>query len=278
LKCLTKQTKQFISLILFIFLLLPVNNDAFAAQPSLADLKVKARNLVSQYVSEEIAVKIFGPAAEYITLPTIPKVSCSSKDDNCDKSQVVKSEDELSKEQKEKYNLAYLRELHKVTRNRKADSNFIVKWMNVMGQGASREGVYRAMVLDSTYAGLENFENPLNDATINFSVTYLKKYVGKTIKSSSLEAINFYTLKRIATERSLEVIDELAKKPVDLARWYAVLSSELATSFPHLWNKNKARQNQSANYHLSWAHKAPSQHLRSEVIIKLHSVFNNLGK
>ena len=269
-------TKQFISLILFSFLLFPARNDAFAADGSLGDLKIKVRNLVSKYVSEDIAVTIFGTAPVIITMPPIPKITCSSKDENCDKAQVVKSEKELSPEQKEKYNLAYLKELHKVTRNRKADRNFIVKWMNVMGQGASREGVYRAMVLDNTYAGLENFENPLNDATIDFSVNYLKKYVGKTIKASSLEALNFYTLKRIATERSLEIVDELSKKPADLSRWYGVFSSELATNFPHIWNKNKVRQNTSASYHLSWAKKAPSQHLRSEVIIKLHSVFNNL--
>ncbi|MBT7610042.1 MAG: hypothetical protein HN576_09815 [Bacteriovoracaceae bacterium] len=266
-----------IILVFLLALLFPSANYA-AEKSKLDELKSKVRGYVSQYIGEDIASKVFGTLPVQILLPKIPKIICSSKDENCDKAIVIRTEDELSKVQKEKYNLSFLQELHLVTRNRKADKNFVVKWMNVMNQGASREGVYRALVLDNTYAGLENFENPLNDATIEFAIGFLKKFVGKKVKATSLESLNFYSLKRIATERSLEIIDELSKRPEDLSRWYAVFSADIAESFPSLWNKNKVRKNTSAPYHLAWANKAPSQHLRSEVIIKLHLVFNSLSR
>jgi hypothetical protein len=272
--------KKIISVTILCILLFP--SIRYAApeneKSKLDELKSNIRGYISKHIGEDIAVKIFGSKPVVITLPPIPKIKCTSTDENCGKSQVVKTESELTVKQKEKYNLSFLQEIHLVTRNRKANKNFVVKWMNVMNQGASREGVYRALVLDNTYAGLENFENPLNDETIDFAIGYLKKFAGQKVKPASLESLNLYTLKRIATERSLEIIDELSEKPKDLSRWYAVFSSDLATSFPTIWNKNTVRENKSAPYHLAWADKAPSQHLRSEVIIKLHSVFNNLSR
>lgn len=149
--------------------------------------------------------------------------------------------------------------------------------MNVLHQGGTREGVYRALVLDSTYAGLENYPNPLNDGLIDFAVEYYTTYVGRTIKKESLEKINFYTLKRLATERTLEVVDELGKNKDHLQRWYAVFSGDLAKRFPEIW-QNKIRKDTNKKFHLSWAKQAPSQHLKSEVIIKLHKAFNYLMK
>lgn len=267
-----------LSRIIFVSLFLMISAPVLAQDSGGNSLKLKIRGLVSQYLGEELATKYFGEDPNAITLPAIPKISCDSKSSECDKGGVTINEEKLTPEQREKYNLSFLSEIHQVTRNRKADKNFLVKWMNVMSQGGSREGVYRAMVLDGTYAGLENFENPINDGTIEYAISYFKTYLGRNVKSSSFEEMNFYSLKRIVTERTLEILDELSKTPDDLNRWYAVFSMDLAKKYPELWGKNQVRKNQSASFHLAWAGKAPSQHLRSEVIIKLHSVFNHLSR
>ena len=263
---------------LFIFLLLAQPSLGFSQSEQPNTLKLKIRGLVSQYLGEETASKYFGESPDAVTLPKIPKLVCDSKTTNCGKGGITINEEKLSIEQRQKYNNSFLSELHQVTRNRNANKNFLMKWMNVMDQGASREGVYRAMVLDGTYAGLENLEDPINDGTIQFAIDYFKTYLGKRVKPNSFEQMNFYSLKRIITERSLELLDELSKKPDDLNRWYAIFSMDLAKKYPQLWQKNKVRQNQSSLFHLSWAAKAPSQHLRSEVIIKLHSVVNHLSR
>ncbi len=240
-------------------------------------IKEEARNYVSKHLGNEVATEIFGPTLKKISLPEIPKGTCGPKSSQCATPQEEINEGQLSAEQKEKYNLIFLKEVFKATRNRKADRNFIVKWMNIMEQGASREGIYRSLVLDNTYAGLENFENPLNDATMDFSIHFLETYLDKKISRKSLERMNLYTLKRIITEKTLEVVDELSRKPKELSRWYAVFSAELAKSYPHLWKKNKVRSNGSAHFHLAWANKAPSQYLKSEIIIKIHSLLNDLN-
>ena len=61
----------------------------------------------------------------------------------------------------------------------------------------------------------------------------------------------------------------------DLYLWYAVFSSELATVYAPLL-KTEIRQNTRLEYHLEWARSMPIQHIKSEFIIKLHSVMNGL--
>lgn len=249
--------------------LIPVSSYALDMQ----EIKEKLRPHVVKYLGEESAVKFLGEDPNNVKLPPIPKVV-----ENATSVDVYNDEEEtenIPKDKRDAYNQAYVTEAFQAVRNMKANRNDIAKWMNVLTQGGTREGMYRALVLDSTYAGLENYPSPLNDDLITFATEYYTTYVGRSIKKASLENINFYTLKRLATERTLEVIDELRKNKDNLHKWYAVFSGDLAKRYPEIW-KNKVRKETNKRFHLNWAKQAPGQHLKSEVIIKLHKTFNYL--
>ncbi|MCO4795481.1 MAG: hypothetical protein KC493_17300 [Bacteriovoracaceae bacterium] len=258
-------------LVIFMFTLFPISSYAL----DMAEIKEKLRPHAVKYLGEETAVKFLGEDPNEVKLPPIPKVI-----ENATSIDVYNDKEDLGnipKDKQDAYNQAFVTEVFGAVRNMKANRNDVAKWMNVLSQGGTREGMYRALVLDSTYAGLENYPNPLNDEIIGFSVNFYTTYVGRKIKKESLEKVNFYTLKRLATERTLEVVDELRKNKEHLQRWYAVFSGELAKNYPEIWN-NKVRMETNKQFHLNWAKQAPSQHLKSEVIIKLHKTFNYLGK
>lgn len=132
------------------------------------------------------------------------------------------------------------------------------------------------MVLDDGYYGLESMENPLSDSTIQFSISFLEKFVGSKIKKETLEKTNFYTLKRVTTEKALDVMDALLKDEEKLLNWYSVLSSDLATNHPFAWKK-KVRSMKKRLKHKIWAKQVNEQILKAEVIIKINKVFNYLN-
>lgn len=259
--------KQILAII--ILGLIPVSSYALDMQ----EIKEKLRPHAVKYLGEETAIKLLGEDPNDVKLPPIPKVveNATSTDVYDDKEDL----ENIPADKRDAYNQAFVTEAFAAVRNMKANRNDIAKWMNVLTQGGTREGMYRALVLDSTYAGLENYPNPLNDALINFAIEYYTTYVGRSIKKESLESINFYTLKRLTTERTLEVIDELKKNKDNLHKWYAVFSGDLAKRYPEIW-QNKVRKETNKRFHLNWAKQAPSQHLKSEVIIKLHKTLNYL--
>lgn len=232
----------------------------------------KLRDFVEKVAGDELAAKIFGPKDDII-LPEIPKIQKDAK-------KVVERTDEkasmIPADQAKKLDYGYVMELFEVTRRSKPSQSEISDWMNVLSQGATREGVYRALVLDQTYYGLENFQKPVSDRLAEYASTFMQTYLGQMTELEKLKSANFFTMKRILTEKSLEVIDEfLNKNPEDCYRWFAVLSAELANKFPSSW-KNDLRRSNSRFQHFNWAKSVPEQHLKSEVIVKLHTVFNSL--
>ncbi|MEX0798559.1 MAG: hypothetical protein WD025_03900, partial [Bacteriovoracaceae bacterium] len=151
-----------------------------------------------------------------------------------------------------------------------------LKFLTVLEQGVSREGVYRAITLDSVYASLESYEEVPEKALSAFVLEYGEKYLARKFDQNAMEKLNLWSIKRIIAEKTLELIDVLTNRPEDLRAWYAVLSAQLAKDYPQLW-KNKARANQGAQFHLKWAKQAPLQHIKSETIIKLHETMNFLN-
>lgn len=240
------------------------------------DLKAKVRPYIVKYLGEDTATKFLGPDSGVVELPKIPKVNKSSLDASVFKDKKDDKEKNIPKEKKGQLDFYYVDELYTSTRNVKGNKDELARWFNILAQGGTREGVYRALVLDNTYRGLENFDNPVNDSVIDFASYFYPRFLNKKIKKQALEKINFYTLKRITTENSLGVVDEYIKgDKVNLYKWYAVLSGELAKKYPDVW-KNKLRKNEQMTHHKQWAATVPDQHIKSEVIIKIHKVFNHL--
>lgn len=262
-------------------ILLILNIQAANAESLKEKVSSFLRPLVSEYIGEDKARAWFGESDEHIKMPEIPSVEKrpNSVDD------FATADPRLAKipaDKKQKYNYIYIKELFLVTRNMDGTKNEISKLMNVMGQGGSREGIYRGLVLGQAYRGLENMENPVNDSVIKFSLDYLPKFVSSNVTKEKLEKFNFYSLKRLATEKTLEILDELIKldknnNTSEAYDWYAIFSTDLATQYPEIWQSD-IRKSVSKLTQRGWAEGVPTEFLKSEVIVKLHKVFNFLNR
>lgn len=251
----------------------------FAMAPAQAgvvdDLKKSLRPHLIKILGEETTTKILGPSSDKVTLPKIPKVIENAKDSTSIGGK-AKSQVKFEEKESQRYNYFYVKEVIKVTQQREATDSEVSKWMNVLGQNGSRSGVYRASVLDRYYSRLENEDYKSNESVISFTLYFIEKYLDKSISRKTLEGANFYTIKRSITEKALEVMEEFFKMPGDeLYDWYGVLSQDFAENHPDAMD-NKVRKMTSAYEHKRWAKGVPDQYLRSELIIKLHRVFNSL--
>jgi hypothetical protein len=218
--------------------------------------------------------KFLGQSEEAISLPNIPSTKNNAK--SFDGISVQKNEVKFKVEDEKQYNYSFIKELYFTIHKKDASKEFIMQWMNVLSQNGSREGVYRSLVLDSSYLALESYEYNLSDAGAEFTLEYLTHYLAKTFTKKKLLKSNFYTIKRTVTEISLEIIDALLRLYGDeVYDWYAVFSADIATRFPNIWSNNM-RKNKSATGHKLWAKNVPDQYIKSEVIIKLHKVINHL--
>lgn len=181
----------------------------------------------------------------------------------------------LKPEIEEKYYYAYIKEIFEVTKQTKPNDDEVAKLVNVLSQGGNREGVYHQLVLDSSYAGMENYDKPVKSNAADFAVYFYEKFTGKKVKKETLRGINIYSLKRLVADRALDIIDAYGENRDDLEKWYAVMSSDLATKFPQVWT-TKLRKNTSSLAHKSWATQVPVQHIKSETLIKIHAAFNSM--
>jgi hypothetical protein len=260
--------------LLLFFLILP--SFPLKAQDS-ESLKAKLRPLVEKYIGAKWANTIFGKkesSNKEIGLPPIPQVNLDARSteiyDKKDNPYAIK----ISKTDARRYNIAYVRELIEVVRSRKPKRKDLERWVNVLDQGASREGVYNSLVLGENYAQMESFRNNSIEEVANFAQFYFEKFLARNTDKQTLMSSNFFTIKRVIVEKTLEVLDSF-KEQDNLFKWYSVFSRDLALKFPNLY-KSKIRKNSSTHNHYRWAKKVPSQHLKSEVILKLHIALNSL--
>ncbi len=236
----------------------------------------KMRPKMMKILGEEWTVKLIGKdkstPLDEVPMPALPKI-----DDNAKSTAVYdKKQDTITikPEVEQKFNYAFIMELFEATRQTKPNDDELGKMMNVLSQGGTREGVYRSVVLDSVYAGMENWDKPVKKNSAEFAVYFYEKYLGKKIALKSFEGMSVYTLKRLVTEKALDMTDAFATRE-DMEKWYANMSADLAKKFPNVWS-NPVRKNLSSLFHKNWASKVPAQHVKSEMVIKLHSAFNSM--
>ena len=136
--------------------------------------------------------------------------------------------------------------------------------------------MYRRVVNDEVYRTLEGYPEPAKKELIDFVTAYAEKYLAKIYSKEGMAKVNLYTIKKIVVETTLELLDILAKKPEDLYKWYANFSEEMASSHGAALT-GKVRKIQNAEYHYKWVQKVPFQHIKSEVIIKLHKIMNQIN-
>lgn len=244
--------------------------------------KTKGRDLVTSIAGASWGVKLFGPIPEVpvavLSLPVIPQQVKKSTDvGNYTKLKKDMTEfDRLPPERKRQFDYQFLKELFMVTRKSEARDEDLSNWLNVLDQQGSREGIYQALVLDEVYAALENMEEKPSERLLDFSLKFSQRFFNQTFKKESLGKLNLFSLKRILTEKGLDLMEHYEVNNLeDLNLWYSVFSAELATDYtPFL--KSPIRQSTNPGYHLQWAKSMPVQHIKSEFIIKLHTVMNGL--
>lgn len=244
--------------------------------------KTKGRSVVSSLMGEGWGIKLFGripqPPEPEIKLPEIPQ-NIKKPTDVANYTKLNKDPtefDRLPAERKRQFDYKFLQELFQVTRRAEAKEDDLATWLNTLDQGGSREGVYQALVLDEVYAALENQEDKPTDKLLDFSLKFSQRYFNQTFKKESLSQLNLYSIKRIMTEKALDLMEYYEVNNLEhLYQWYAVFSFELAKDYAPLL-KTPLRQDTRYEYHLQWAKNMPIQHIKSEFIIKLHGVMNGL--
>lgn len=237
----------------------------------------KLRPTLMKVLGEEWTVKLIGAdktiSIDELPMPTIPAIVSDARsvavyDKKQDK--IV-----LKPELEEKYYYGFIKELYQSVRLEKPNEDEVAKMMNVLSQGGTREGLYRSLVLDNMYAGMENWDKPVKKPTGEFAIYFYQKYFNKKISKESFNDMNVFTLKRLIAEKALEILDAYASNREDMEKWYGNMSADLAMRFPHIWASN-LRKNPSAIAHKKWAEKVPVQHIKSEVIIKIHTALNSM--
>ena len=250
-------------------------------EPLEAEWKTRGRNLVSRLVGEKWGTKLFGPVPvveEPVKMPEIPSIIKKSTDiGSYTKIQKDPTEyDRLPADQKRKFDYKFVLELFQVTRKSDPKDEDLSNWLNTLDQGGSREGIYQGLVLDEVYAALENIDEKPSKRLLEFTLAFSQKFLNQTFKESAIDQLNCYSLKRIVSERFLDVMEYYETKDLDaLYRWYAVLSSDLAKQYSPMM-KSPLRLDPNPEYHYEWAKSMPLQHIKSEVIIKVHMVMNGL--
>lgn len=260
---------------------------AFSAETFFSRNLISLRPLLTKIFGEEKAAAWYGdepappPPAdpeESIKLPVIPKVqkSATSTETNTLGLSANSKYRFLSPVDVQLLNYNFLKDLYFAVRGQNPTDKEISQWLNTLEQGGSREGIYRAMVLDQNYAKFESENHPSSPNIIRFTIWFLERFIGQKTTAESVGGLNRYSLKRIITEKSLEIFDELKKKPEDFYNWYAVLSSEVATKYPD-GVRGKMGKEKSKVRHKNWAKEMPEQHLKSELILKIHQVYNSIN-
>ena len=244
--------------------------------------KEAARSYLQDLFGENLANMIFGEVeapkvVKEITLPPIPKVE---KDATSTKSNIHEeniNRKSIPYDKLRNSNIFFIRELYKEVEGVEVDQNSLSKWINVLDQGGSREGVYRALTNDVKFIKLMEKPEPLTNNSIEFVEYFSKTYLNLRFSKETLEKVNFHQLKSDLTDKTLEVMDAFSGRYNELYDWYAVLSEDLAKKYP-LSFKFETRKNMDKAFHRKWAEIVPVQMVKSEVIIKLSQVLNSLNK
>lgn len=264
-----------------ILLLSLVSFTAWADVPTESPLRAKLRTLITSVAGVEWSDKLLGKLPEPVkemALPEIPKNFKSSTDVST-YSKKTKPEtefDKLPEERKAQFDRAFVQELFFVTRKTEPKDEDLSTWLNNLTQGGSREAVYQGLVLDDVYATLEQLNEKPTARLLDFCMRFSKKFFGLTYTESGLQGYNLYTLKRTITEKGLDLLEYYEGKNLDdLYTWYAVYSADLAKEYSPFF-KSELRKNPDAEFHLQWAKGMPIQHIKSEFIIKTHTVMNQL--
>lgn len=210
-----------------------------------------------------------------IELPDLPRLKSDPKNPN----QIKIGEDKLRKKfykglgREDRIQLAVglVNEMYEVVLGRKPTTVERRGKVNVLVQGGTREGIYHSLILGDEYRVREQQSiRALSKKNNHFSLYYLKKYLGLTV--DKWEQDNFFVLKKIITEKTLDLVDAFEKRH-DVNRWFAVFSEDLEQKLS--WRQGH-RKLGDRNTYMLWSTNIPLDILKSEIVIKIHHLMNAL--
>ena len=229
--------------------------------------------------------KFLSASQEEVALPTLPDL------DDGDPKDVSQLQDDASHgpiaERKEwtdterNYQYYFLREIFTQLRQQELEVEDAQKWMNVLEQGGSRQGIIRALILDEYYYKLQMQQVPNTEATIKFAQDYAEKFLGVSYSAEDLAQVDFFTLQKELIEKTLRLLDLLlsGENPTaknNFASWYGVFSAQVAKDYPELFT-DPVRGQKGQSIHRQWALDNEASYVYSEVIIKLCKILNQLN-
>ena len=119
-------------------------------------MEKKLRPYFKKFLGKKRTEKILGAEQSGIRMPKIPEVRKDARSvDLLKKGKRKSNNKKLTMRKKQKYDLAFIREVTRVTRQMKSNLKEDQRWLNVMSQGGTREGIYRGIVLEDRYTNLE---------------------------------------------------------------------------------------------------------------------------
>ena len=237
------------------------------------------RKMATDILGEELVENIIGiDSKEMMEMPSLPKLLENPK--SLDFAN-INDQPKTPITDKDKKNLDnhFLYELFTEIRSSDPSEDEYQQWMNILTQGATREGVFRALIYDKIYERLEfSSSRRVSADAKEFTVLFYQKFIGIKISQTKMDQMNVYALKRIVCEKTLQMVDTLYQKnKLDVYKWYAIFSSDLAIKYRRIWG-NDIRKQRSPSKHYRWASLAGEQFIKSEIIIKLNKLYNHLDQ
>lgn len=243
------------------------------------NLKETLRDHSLQLFGEELTTKLFGKS-QNISMPQIPELKYEAHNLNLNDQKKHTLDHPyykgLGDEKYQTLNYQFLKEVSLAVRNIAIEQVELQNFMRTLSQGASREGVYRSMVLDPYYQSLEQNRITMNDDSRVFMERVLNAFVGRKVNNEVLKELPLYTAKKMLVEKLLEVVDAYQDEE-EFHRWYAYLMHNLVESHPKAFTHNY-RKTSNIKWNYEWAQKMPRDIVKSEVFIRVHMVMNYLQK
>ena len=231
------------------------------------------------------AEKLLAKSKDAVVLPALPDLDDGDPKDTSklqdDPAQGPIAERKEWTDTERDYQYYFLREIFPQLRQQELEVEDAQKWMNVLEQGGSRQGIIRALILDDYYYKLQMQQVPNSAATIKFAQDYAEKFLGVSYSAEDLGQVDFFTLKKELIEKTLRLLDLLLAEGTptaknNFANWYGVFSAQVAKDYPELFT-DPVRGKKGQSIHRQWALDNEASYVYSEVIIKLCKILNQLN-
>lgn len=221
---------------------------------------------------------IFSVRLQFIdTLPPVPAPSASA---------------EAELEGHRKISASFIKEAHSVVLEREVSKEEFDRWMNVLDQGGSLEGIHNGLTHGDEYRNKEKGIAPPDalrlyaqlmaaldiDGRAEGSAAIPEADKKKLISEYAQKAVNksLYTLKREATLQAIKTMDTRKAYKDKWATWFSKFSVSTNARGVDFGSPERNKSDEQAQY--QWALDASEDRVKWEVFNRIHRLFNGTGR